>query len=36
MRRICDQFETPEASNDEKLANQKKILDLMQQVIMIG
>ena len=37
MRRICDQFEGPHPTNDdEKLANQQKILDLMQQVIWLA
>lgn len=37
MRRICDQFELPEpSSDDEKLANQKRILDLMQQLQQYG
>ena len=35
MRRICGQFESPDPSNDDdQMTNQKKILDLMQQVIL--
>ena len=37
MRRICDHYESPTPSNnDEKVANQKRILELMQQVNIIG
>ena len=36
MRRICDQFELPNPTSDEQIANQKKLLDLMQQVNIIG